>query len=323
MKQIRHLRKKENGNQILKKKIKTANNDRKSKDNKIHKKQNKDRVAGFFLAPSLIGVLLFFVLPFLVVIYYSFLDNSISKRFVGFANYVNVIQNRAFQTAVGNTLLFSVIAVPLAVILGLALAMLLDSGIPMRSQLRSAFLTPLMVPIASVVLIFQVLFEYNGVINELLLKFGGERIDWLKSFPGLFVIGLLFLWKNLGYNMILFLSALGNIPKDVVEVAKLDGAGKWKIFWHIKLRYLSPMIVFTTILSIINSFKVFREVYLLTGEYPVGALYMLQHYMNNTFASADYQKLSTAAIYMSIVMIVIIGAMILFENHYGKDIEEE
>ena len=118
-------------------------------------------MSGLFLAPSLIGVLLFFVLPFLVVIYYSFVDNSISKKFVGFANYVNMLQNRAFQTAVGNTLLFSVIAVPLAVILGLGLAMLMDSGIPMRSQLRSAFLTPLMVPIASVVLIFQVLFDYN------------------------------------------------------------------------------------------------------------------------------------------------------------------
>ena len=123
--------------------------------------------------------------------------------------------------------------------------------------------------------------------------------------------------------MILFLSGMGNIPKDVVEVAQLDGANRFQIFWHVKLRYLSPMIGFTTILSIINSFKVFREVYLLTGEYPVGTLYMLQHYMNNTFASADYQKLSTAAIYMSLVMIIIIGAMILFENWYGKDIEEE
>lgn len=296
---------------------------KKEKVNKASRKQNKDKVAGLFLAPSLIGVLLFFVLPFLVVIFYSFVDNSISKQFVGFTNYINVFKNHAFQMAVGNTLLFSVIAVPLAVVLGLLLASLLDFGIPMRSQLRSAFLTPLMVPIASVVLIFQVLFDYNGVVNELLIKYGGDRIDWLKSSAGLFVIILLFLWKNLGYNMILFLSALGNIPKDVIEVAKLDGAGKWKIFWHIKLRYLSPMIVFTTILSIINSFKVFREVYLLTGEYPVGTLYMLQHYMNNTFASADYQKLSTAAIYMSIVMIIIIGAMILFENHYGKDIEEE
>ncbi len=287
------------------------------------KKQIKDRVSGLFLIPSLIGVLLFFVLPFLVVIFYSFVDNSISKQFVGFENYIKLFNNRAFRTAVGNTLLFSAIAVPLAVILGLLLAFLLDSGIPMRSQLRSAFLTPLMVPIASVVLIFQVLFDYNGVVNEWLAKFGVEQIDWLKSSSGLFVIILLFLWKNLGYNMILFLSAIGNVPKDVVEGAQLDGAGRWKIFWHIKLRYLSPMVVFTTILSIINSFKVFREVYLLTGDYPVGTLYMLQHYMNNTFSSADYQKLSTAAIYMSIVMIIIIGAMILFENHYGKDIEEE
>ncbi len=294
---------------------------KKEKVNK--KKQKKDKVSGLFLAPSIIGVLLFFVLPFLVVIFYSFVDNPISKQFVGFANYIKVFNNNAFRTAVGNTLLFSSIAVPLAVVLGLVLAMMLDSGIPMRSQLRSAFLTPLMVPIASVVLIFQVLFDYNGVVNSVLTKAGGVQIDWLKSSAGLFVIILLFLWKNLGYNMILFLSAMGNIPKDVVEVAQLDGAGKWKIFWNVKLRYLSPMIVFTTILSIINSFKVFREVYLLTGEYPVGTLYMLQHYMNNTFATADYQKLSTAAIYMSIVMIIIIGTMILFENHYGKDIEEE
>ena len=296
------------------------------KVNKVVKKnkgKKRRKVSGLFLAPSLMGVLTFFVLPFLVVIFYSFVDNPISKRFVGFENYIKVAGNSAFRTAVGNTLLFSAIAVPLAVILGMLLALLLDTGIPMRSQLRSAFLTPLMVPIASIVLIFQVLFDYNGVVNEMIIKLGGGRVDWLKSSAGILVIILLFLWKNLGYNMILFLSALGNIPKDVVEVAQLDGAGKLKIFWHVKLRYLSPMIVFTTILSIINSFKVFREVYLLTGEYPVGTLYMLQHYMNNTFASADYQKLSTAAIYMSLVMIVIIGAMFLFENRYGKDIEEE
>lgn len=287
------------------------------------KNRNHRRVSGLFLAPSLMGVLTFFVLPFLVVIFYSFVDNPIAKRFVGFKNYINVFNNNAFRTAVGNTMMFSMIAVPLAVILGMMLAFLLDSGIPMRSQLRSAFLTPLMVPIASIVLIFQVLFDYNGVVNKWITEAGGVRIDWLKSSSGIFVIILLFLWKNLGYNMILFLSGMGNIPKDVVEVAQLDGASRLQIFWHVKLRYLSPMIVFTTILSIINSFKVFREVYLLTGEYPVGTLYMLQHYMNNTFASADYQKLSTAAIYMSLVMIVIIGAMILFENWYGKDIEEE
>ena len=220
-------------------------------------------------------------------------------------------------------MLFSAIAVPLAVILAMLLALMLDAGIPMYSQLRSSFLTPLMVPTASIVLIWQVLFDNKGVVNSWILKAGRDPVEWLKSSAGLFVIILLFLWKNLGYNMVLFLAALGNVPTDSVEAAELDGAGKIQIFFHVKLRYLSPMIAFTTILSMINSFKVFREVYLLTGDYPVGALYTLQHYMNNTFASADYQKLSTAAIYMSFVMIVIMAIMFAVEHWYGKDLEEE
>lgn len=280
-------------------------------------------MSGAFLAPSVLGVLIFFVLPFLVVIYFSFVDNPVAKQFVGFENFVSVIGNKAFRTAVWNTLFFSIVAVPLAVVLGMALAFLLDAGIPLRSELRSCFLTPLMVPTASVVLIWQVLFDYNGVVNLAVQKFGGGRVDWLKSSAGLFVVILLFLWKNLGYNMILFLSAMGNIPKDMIEVAELDGANRRQIFFHVKLRYLSPTILFVAILSMINSFKVFREVYLLTGEYPYGALYMLQHYMNNTFASGDYQKLSTAAIYMSLVMIVIMGILFLVEHHFGKDLEEE
>lgn len=280
-------------------------------------------VSGAFLAPSVLGVLIFFVLPFLVVIYFSFVDNPVAKQFVGFQNFISVIRNQAFRTAVGNTLFFSIVAVPLAVVLGMALAFLLDAGIPLRSELRSCFLTPLMVPTASVVLIWQVLFDYNGVVNLAVQKFGGGRVDWLKSSAGLFVVILLFLWKNLGYNMILFLSAMGNIPRDIIEVAELDGANRRQIFFHVKLRYLSPTILFVAILSMINSFKVFREVYLLTGEYPYGALYMLQHYMNNTFASGDYQKLSTAAIYMSLVMIVIMGILFLVEHHFGKDLEEE
>lgn len=282
----------------------------------------KGWVSCLFMAPSTLGVLIFFVLPFFLVILYSFVDNPISQTFVGFQNYKMVFANKAFRTAVKNTLMFSAIAVPLAVGLGLLLALLMDQELKLRSFLRSSFLTPLMVPIASVVLIFQVLFDYNGVVNNFITAAGMDPVDFLKSSSGIFVVILLFLWKNLGYNMILFLSALGNVPEDIVEVAQLDGAGAFRVFWHVKLRYLSPMLVFTTILSIINSFKVFREIYLLTGEYPFGAMYMLQHYMNNTFTSADYQKLSTAAIYMSLVMIVIIAVLFFFENRYGKDLEE-
>ena len=297
----------------------------KNKPHIIIKKQNKSwfhrLVSGAFLAPSVLGVLLFFVLPFLVVIYFSFVNNPVAKKFVGLTNYINVIQNGAFRTAVGNTLFFSVVAVPLAVILCMALAFLLDAGIPLKSELRSCFLTPLMVPTASIVLIWQVLFHYNGVVNEFLAVFGADKIDWLKSDYCMVVVVVLFLWKNLGYNMILFMAALASIPNELLEVARLESATPLQTFFYIKIRYLSSTFLFVTIMSLISSFKIFREIYLLTTDYPYDSIYMLQHFMNNKFKSLDYQTLSAAAILMSLVMIVIIGLLFAVENHFGKDVE--
>lgn len=178
-----------------------------------------------------------------------------------------------------------------------------------------------MVPTASVVLVWQVLFHNHGTINQVVEVFGGEPIDWLKSGYGQIVIICMFLWKNLGYNMILFMAALAGIPKDIIEVADLEGAGGWYKFVHIKLRYLSPTVLFVFILSLINSFKIFREVYLLTGDYPYDKLYMLQHFMNNTFNSLDYQKLSAAAVLFAAVMIVIIAVLMIAENKFGEDVE--
>ena len=123
--------------------------------------------------------------------------------------------------------------------------------------------------------------------------------------------------------MILFLAALSNVPTDIQEMAMLEGAGSVRIFFQIKLRYIFPTILFVTILSLINSMKIFREVYLLTGKYPYDGLYLLQHFMNNTFESMDYQKLSAAALVMAAVMVVIIGLLFLVDNKLGKDVEEE
>ncbi|MBQ8175740.1 MAG: sugar ABC transporter permease [Oscillospiraceae bacterium] len=290
--------------------------------NKNTKPRDKDSIfPAICLAPSLVGVLIFFIVPFLVIIFYSMVDNPISKDFVFFDNYISIMKNNAFKKAALNTFTFSVISVPLAVVLSMLLAMLLDCKIPFVSQFRTSFLCPMMVPVASVVLIWQVIFHYNGALNEFLSNFGADKIDWLKSEYGQIVVVLLFLWKNLGYNMILFLSALNNIPKDVLEVATLEGAGSMYKFFRIKLRYLSPTILFVTVLSLINSFKTFREVYLLTGDYPYDSLYTLQHFMNNTFRNIDYQKLSSAAILMAIVMIIIIGALFIAENKFGEDVE--
>lgn len=290
-------------------------------------KMNKKRLrklkwsSRIFLAPSFLGVMAFFILPFLVVIYYSVLDNPINAEYVGMENFQRVITNVAFRTAVRNTVMFSAIAVPLAVVLSLLLAIVLEAQIPFRSQFRTFFLSPMMVPVASIVLIWQVLFHYNGAVNEILMKFGTERIDWMKSKYSIIVIVILFLWKNLGYNMILFMAALASIPKDILEVARLESATPLQTFFKIKIRYLSSTMLFVTIMSLINSFKIFREIYLLTTDYPYDSIYMLQHYMNNKFKNLDYQTLSAAAIMMSLVMIVIIGLMFFVEDRFGKDLE--
>ena len=294
----------------------------KSKRLKQCGKRGEKVFSWFSMAPSLIGVLTFFILPFCIVVYYSLIENPISKGFVFLDNYTKIIKNNeAFKIAVRNTAMFSVIAVPLAIILSLGLAVLLNSKIPAKSLFRAFFLCPLMVPTASVVLIWQVMFHAHGTINELSARFGAEPIDWIKSPYSHVIIVTMFLWKNLGYNMILFMAALGNIPKDILEVADLEGASAWYKFIHIKLRYLSPTIFFVLLLSLINSFKIFREVYLLTGSYPYDKLYLVQHFMNNTFASLDYQKLSTAAVLFALAMVVIIGLLFICEKKFGEDVE--
>ena len=186
---------------------------------------------------------------------------------------------------------------------------------------RVIFLSPVVVPIASVVLIWQVIFHYQGALNSILVRVGLIRIDWLRSSCNYLVAVVLFLWKNLGYNMVLFAAALGNVPKELLEAASIDGAGPFYRFFRIKLRFLSPTILFVTILSLINSFKVFREVWLLAGDYPLEGMYLLQHFINNTFGRLEYDKLSSAAVIMSLAMMAVIGILFLAEDRFGKDVE--
>ena len=282
----------------------------------------RDALCGMaFMGPSLLGVLVFFIVPFLVVVYYAVIRSPINPEFVFLDNFIAVLQNSSFQTAAKNTATFSAVAVPLAVVLSLGLALMLECRIPGKSWLRTFFLSPMMVPVASVVLIWQVVFHYNGTLNAVLSTFGVSPVDWLNSPYCQVVIIVLFLWKNLGYNMILFMAALNNIPKELLEVADVEGASAAHKFFNIKLRYLSPTVLFVTILSIISSFKVFREIYLLTGDYPYIGLYMMQHFMNNTFRYSDYQQMSAAAVLLALVMVGLIILLFRAEDAFGKDVE--
>ncbi|MBR5445590.1 MAG: sugar ABC transporter permease [Clostridia bacterium] len=287
---------------------------------------NRDRQEKVFTMPYMLlsigGVLTFYIIPFAVVIYYALIDNTTNGQFVGIENFIKLFDNNAFRLALKNTGIFSLTAVPFAVVLSLGLAVLLEQNLPGKSVFRTMFLSPMIVPAASVILIWQVLFDYNGVINDIIVRLGADPVEWMKSEFGYIVVVLLFLWKNIGYNMIMFMSALAAVPVGILEVAMLDGCDHVQRFFRIKLRYLASTISYVTIMSLINSFKVFREVYLLTGDYPYDTMYTLQHFMNNTFRNFDYQKLSSAAIVLSLIMIIIIGILMWADNRLGRDIEE-
>ena len=156
----------------------------------------------------------------------------------------------------------------------------------------------------------------GGVVSQYLIYSNMLKIK--NTLFALIVPNLLF---N-GFSVILVRNYFKtNIPAELLDAAELDGATGSYIFFHIKLRYLSPTVLFVTILSIINSFKIFREIYLLTGDYPYDGLYMLQHFMNNMFKHLDYQRLSAAAVFLAIVIVILVALLFLIENYFGKDVE--
>jgi multiple sugar transport system permease protein len=284
-------------------------------------KKRNARYALFFLAPSLAGFTLFFLLPFIQSIWYSFMDSPVSGNFVGLSNYIELLSNPIFLKAGVNTLLFTCISVPLIMTIALLLALLLNRGIYLRNVMRTFFISPLVIPVASVVLVWQIVFGGTGVMNGLLDSAGLGAVDWMNTSWARVVVIIVYLWKNAGYDMVLFLAGLQSIPPEYYESAQIDGASAFRRFGNITLVYLTPTSFFVFIISIINSFKVFRETYLIAGSYPHDSIYMLQHYMNNMFSSLDYQKLTTAAFILALLIFILVFALFGFERKISRAIE--
>jgi multiple sugar transport system permease protein len=282
----------------------------------------KDAFAAiWFLAPSAIGFALFYAIPFAEGMVYSFLDAPVHGSFVGLANYRELFQSDSFRKAASNTFLFTAVSVPLMLFFSLSLALLLNQNAYFRKWMRTAYVMPLVVPVASIVLIWQALFDWNGTVNAWFHHMGWARIDWMKSEWAFGVLILVYLWKNIGYNIILFLAGLQNIPKDYYETADLEGAGPLRRFTGITLVYLTPTMFFVVLMSVLNSFKVFRETYLIAGDYPHDRIYMLQHYMNNGFQSLDLQKLSSAAVVMVVCIMLGVSVFFVLERRFRQFME--
>lgn len=281
-----------------------------------------DAVAGvLFALPSFSGFALFFIIPFFMSLYYCFTEGISRSKFVGFANFKSLLQSESFLLAAKNTLIFNAVGIPLIMILSLAFAMLLNTKINGLRYFRSLFILPLVIPVASVILVWQIIFNERGALNRLLDGFGLMTVDWMNSGWSLAVLVLLFLWKNCGYNVVLFLAGLNSIPKEYYESARIDGAGPWVCLTKITLPFLMPTGFFVFIISIINSLKVFRESYQLAGNYPDMHIYMLQNFMNNNFANLNYQRLSTAAFLMFVVIGLLVFVLFRVESRIGRDME--
>lgn len=277
--------------------------------------RRRETITGSLLVlPFLIGFFLFYIIPFFISLWYTV---TLSGTFVGLANYREIFASAAFRLAAGNTFRFIAVAVPLIMVISFALALMLHGRLAASSFFRSVFLFPLVLPIASTVMVFQVFLAESGILNTLLDAAGLPVRSWLGSNSAFGVLVFLYIWKNAGYNIVLFLAGLQTIPKEFYDVANLEGGTPAKSFFRITLPLMIPHIFFVFVISIMNSFKCFREAYLLNGDYPHVSIYMLQHYMNNNFANINYQHLSVAALMVFLIIFALIFVLFALRQKAG------
>lgn len=248
------------------------------------------------LIPSFSGILIFYILPFIRILYYSVLNNQFEKKFVGFENYISALTNSYFKLALKNSFLLILVCVPVVIISAILLSIVINKLNNIGRILSSFFIIPIVIPTSAIVSIWHNLFD---------------NID------SAIVIYLLFIWKNLGICVILISAAVSGVPKQIYEAAELDGAGSLKAHLYITIPCIFPSIMFSTLLMIVYSFKIYKESYLYYGtNYPPEHSYTLQYYMDNHFMKLDYQALSSGAVINMLIILFIVMIMLKFQRKY-------
>ena len=263
-----------------------------------------------FLLPSLTGVCALLVFPMADTVRRSFL--SVAGQWRGLENYRTILDNASFHLAAGNTARFLAVAIPLLLLLSLGAALMAERA---PALIKSSFLVPLALPVAALALIWRVLFDAHGLVNAALNAMGMDAIAFLDSGASFWVLVGSYIWKNAGFDMALIFAALANIPASCYEAAQLDGAARLKQIRYITLPYLYPTLFVAAVLSVINAFKVFREAYLVAGNYPHERMYLLQHLFNNYFLRLDVDKLCAAA---TLTALALSALILLLEKIWGR-----
>lgn len=249
-----------------------------------------------FLLPGFLGVSFFVFIPFLDVIHRSFYT-SLSGQWVGLKNYQEVFHNMAFRLAAKNTMHFIVVCLPLLLLISLVLALIINHNKNLEKY-KSLYLLPMAMPAATVVLVWKLVFCKQGFLNQWL----DTHIDFMKENTAFWILVGSYIWKNLGYTLVLWLAGLKTISTDILEAAKVDGASNWQCFWKVTLPNLKGVIYTISVLSFLNSFKVFREAYLVSGSYPQKQIYLLQHVFQNWYIDLDLDKMAAGAVVTAILL---------------------
>lgn len=280
------------------------------------KRRKRDNLEGYlFIAPALFGFLTFTLIPVLSVFVIGSMEWDLltAAKWVGFDNYINLFKDEVFLISLKNTLLWVIYYVPASIVLSLLLALAMNLPLKGISIFRTMLYIPVISPLLAVALLFVWLYNPDfGLINFLLSKLGIKPISWLTSESlALPSIALMAIWKNAGYNMLIFLAALQGIPRHLYEAADLDGATKIQKFFKITFPLLTPATFFIVIMSVIGAFQVFGEIYVMTSGGPGYSTHTLTYYLwSNAF---KYNKMGYACA-ISVIMFIMILSVTLVQN---------
>ncbi|MGN5731983.1 carbohydrate ABC transporter permease [Arthrobacter psychrochitiniphilus] len=273
----------------------------------------ESRQALGFVSPALIGLALFTVLPVALSIVMGFYDWPTygEKKFVGFDNYAKLFTSSPdFWPALRNTAVFTILYVPVSVILSLTLALSLHERIRGRAALRILFFIPVVTPMVANVLVWKMILQPQGMLNGLSMEWFGYQLPNFLADPqwAMVMVVIMSVWQGLGYNMLIFSAALEQLPDSVMEAAKLDGARGFTLLWKVKVPLISPSIFFASVMTLISSLQVFVQPQLLTGGGPGNATQPLVQFIYNQGFKFQDLGLAAAAGWILFAIIIVLTA---------------
>ncbi|MEM7758383.1 MAG: sugar ABC transporter permease [Cyanobacteria bacterium P01_G01_bin.67] len=275
--------------------------------------------AGIFLAPALciLGVFLFY--PILYLLYLSFTSGSFTVsgiQWVGDRNYLRLFGDADFWQVVGNTAYFTIATLIPTIIIPLGLAVMLNRALILRGALRTAYFIPSITSLVAVGLAFRWLFQTDGLINNFLISCNLEPISWLSSTVwAMPVLILLSSWKQLGFNLVVFLAGLQTIPQSRYEAAELDGANDWAKFWYITIPGLKPTLIFAILTTAIFTLKSFEQVYVITSGGPLNSTNVLVYYIyEQAFSRFEFGYAAAAATVLLAIASILVYFYLRFWN---------